>query len=129
MAERRDGGSPPGRERAEQEIHGRAGGERAPGGEGRGQVRQGSQRAETKTERKTAGGFEPGHAPSEQGHQGKPKPEEIARHQAGMKASAGHRTAHGQRNEESAQAGEPESEHTRGGRQEVSGDRDPQQPS
>ena len=49
MAEQRDGTSPPGRERAEQEISGRAGGPQGEGGAPAGQNRQGSQRAETKT--------------------------------------------------------------------------------
>jgi hypothetical protein len=123
-----DGASPPGRERAEQELHGRAGGSQAEGGAGEKQPRQGTQRAETRTAGSTPGGFEPGHAPSEQ-KRGKPKAETIAKHQAGAKPQAGNRDAHGDRSEEVAQRGEPEGDHTRGGRQGAPGDRDPQQPA
>jgi hypothetical protein len=71
-------------------------------------------------------GFPAGQAPSEQGD-GEPSPHVIAQHQQGIGRQSGSHSAHGERSEEAAQAGEPEGEHTRHGRQSVPGDREQNQ--
>ncbi len=67
--------------------------------------------------------FPPGQAPSEQG-EGEPGPEQIAKHQQGIGRQSGSHSAHGERQEEEAQRGEPQEGHTRAashGRQSVPG--------
>ena len=73
--------------------------------------------------------FEPGQAPSEQGEKDHPSPHVIAQHQQGMasRPRAGNTPADGDRSEQRAQSGEPREEHTRGGRQDVAGDREQNQ--
>ena len=76
-------GSPASREAREQGNAGHQGGPRAAQSGTSGPDPQGSQRVENDTEPRMAKGFEPGHAPSEQGRGG-PKPDTIAEHQQGI---------------------------------------------
>lgn len=116
------------RESTEQGASGRRGAE-ASKVEGTGQQpRQGSNRTEPRqAESEPKHHFEAGQAPSEQGDKSHPSPEVIARKQQGLAGSGGghqgSRGAHGDRTEEIASGGEPQGDHTRHGRQELSGDR------
>lgn len=116
----------PGSEEAQrQNASGDAGGPRAgqepgtPDQPAQASGRRGGAHEQPPEERK---GFQAGEAPSEQGR-GEPRAQTIARHQQGISAQSGSRSAHGNDTEEQAQRGEPEGEHTRHGRQHVPGDR------
>jgi hypothetical protein len=113
------------RESKEQGSSGRRGSE-SEGVEGSGgQPRQGSGRVERQGESEPKHHFEPGSSPSEQGEKEHRSPEVIARRQQG---TAGAGTGQGggsgtERSEEVAQGGDPGGEHTRHGRQGLTGDR------
>jgi hypothetical protein len=117
-----------GNESREQGKSGQRGAE-SHGNEGSGgQVRQGSGRVEARSVDEPKHHFEEGHAPSEQGDQSSPSPEQIARNQQGFAGSGTGQSgssAGGDRSEEQAQRGSPEGGHTRGGRQKLPGDRAP----
>lgn len=120
------GGSPGSKEAQEQNMAG-ASGSRASQTPGvQAQPEQGSNRspsARHDQEAEVRRSFEPGHAPSEQGEKEHPSPHVIAQHQQGMKPRSGSHMGQSDRSEEEAQRGEPEGEHSRHGRQNVSGNR------
>ena len=101
-------------------------GSQAPGGEAEKQPAQSSNRRGARHEEgpEIRTGFEAGQAPSEQGDLSDPSPERIKQNQQGMKAAGPRRE---DRSQEEAVKGEPRSEHTRGNRQSVSGDRNQDQ--
>lgn len=110
----------------EQGRSGRAGAEASQPGEPGSQPRQGSDRVELPREAaEPKHHFDAGRAPAEQGKQENPSAERIARDQQGLagrgNASGSH--ASGDRSEGSAQSGAPAGDHTRHGRQQISGDR------
>lgn len=125
-ARERGSDSPGSKEAQEQSM---AGGQGAQASGSRGaesQPEQGSDRgpaARHTQEPERRKGFEPGHAPSEQGEKGHPSPHVIAQHQQGIEPRSGNHAGGPDRSEEAAQSGEPAGEHTLHGRQSVGGDR------
>lgn len=83
--------------------------------------RRGAQHRDPASERKS---FAPGQAPSEQGEQGSPSPEQIAKNQQGIGGQGGAHGAHGDQSQGVAQRGEPYGDHTRNGRETMPGDRE-----
>jgi hypothetical protein len=118
--------SPGSEEANEQGMSGKRGAEQAriPGMEK--QPEQGSTRspaARHEQEPERTKHFEAGHAPSEQGEKEHRSPEVVREHQMGAHPKSGSHSAHGERTEEEAQRGEPETTHTRAGRQKTPGHR------
>lgn len=128
MARRRgrDEDSSASKEAKEERAAGMSGGPRArqePGSGAAHQSPQGDRRVDNRFEAKGGPrGFEPGHAPSEQGR-GTPRPQTLKEHQQGIEPIRGSTAGHGDDTEEIAQRGEPRSEHARHGRQHIPGTR------
>lgn len=128
-ARNRGSESPASKEAQEQGMAGASGAQASHSGGVGAQPEQGSNRspaARNNQEPEARKGFEPGHAPSEQGEKGHPSPHVIAQHQQGIEPRSGNHATGTDRSEEEAQRGGPDGEHTehsRHGRQHVGGDR------
>lgn len=118
--------SPGSKEADEQGMTGRRGAEEA-------QVQRTREQPEQGSNRSPAGGHQPepertkhfdaGHAPSEQGEKEHRSPQVVKEHQMGAHPRSGSHSAHGERTEEESQRGEPDTTHTRQGRQTAPGHR------
>lgn len=118
--------SPGSEEANEQGMSGRRGAEEAQIRGMQEQPEQGSNRSPAaghQQEPERAKHFEAGHAPSEQGEQEHRSPQVIKEHQMGAHPKSGSHSAHAERIEEEAQRGEPDTTHTRAGRQKTPGHR------
>lgn len=131
--------SPPGEKAKQQQMAGASGGpqegKQRPKPENEKQPPQTSNRrsAEHEHSPQVQKGYDAAQEPERQGD-GDPGPRTLKNSPsmqglAGGGGAGGGRSAHAEDVAETAQSGEPQGEHTRQGRQQTPGDRDPQQPS